>query len=261
MPSIPNQPAPPTQPEQIQPPVIESTAAPIPEKPKTLHKRCKEIARELRKFIHENESQQIEIEGNKYARREAWQFVAMCYGVTPMVTSTQPDIGDDGSELGFIATANAIDARGQVVSGADGSCYYSERFWGGKPSFQLRSMAQTRACSKVLSNLFSLVMVIAGLCPTPAEEMQPEHESHRDFTTPCFECGGKVSDRRRQKMRQKYGQELCVECEKKEIAKQGEKILSPIADPKFVADSVAKVQAQRAQPIVAAMDAGEREYA
>jgi hypothetical protein len=40
-----------------------------------------------------------------------------------------------------------------------------------KPLFQLRSMAQTRACAKVLRNLFAWVIVMAGYKPTVAEEM------------------------------------------------------------------------------------------
>ena len=39
------------------------------------------------------------------------------------------------------------------------------------PLFQLRSMAQTRACSKVIRNVFAWVVVLAGYKPTPAEEM------------------------------------------------------------------------------------------
>ena len=37
--------------------------------------------------------------------------------------------------------------------------------------FQLRSMAQTRACSKCLRNVLAWVVVLAGYRPTPAEEM------------------------------------------------------------------------------------------
>jgi len=39
------------------------------------------------------------------------------------------------------------------------------------PFFQLRSMAQTRACCKTLRNVFSWVVVLAGYKATPAEEM------------------------------------------------------------------------------------------
>lgn len=39
------------------------------------------------------------------------------------------------------------------------------------PMFQLRSMAQTRACAKALRNVLAWVVVLAGYKPTPAEEM------------------------------------------------------------------------------------------
>ena len=39
------------------------------------------------------------------------------------------------------------------------------------PLFQLRSMAQTRACAKALRNVLAWVVVLAGYRPTPAEEL------------------------------------------------------------------------------------------
>lgn len=46
-----------------------------------------------------------------------------------------------------------------------------ETNWRGKPLFQLRSMAQTRACAKALRNVLAFVPVLAGYEATPAEEM------------------------------------------------------------------------------------------
>ena len=40
------------------------------------------------------------------------------------------------------------------------------------PMFQLRSMAQTRACAKALRNVLAWVVVMAGYKPTPAEELE-----------------------------------------------------------------------------------------
>lgn len=40
------------------------------------------------------------------------------------------------------------------------------------PLFQLKSMAQTRACAKALRNVLSWVVVLAGYRPTPAEELE-----------------------------------------------------------------------------------------
>jgi len=39
------------------------------------------------------------------------------------------------------------------------------------PLFQLRSMAQTRACAKAMRNALAWVVVLAGFKPTPAEEL------------------------------------------------------------------------------------------
>lgn len=49
------------------------------------------------------------------------------------------------------------------------------------PQFQLRSMAQTRACAKAFGNVLRWVVVLAGYKTTPAEEMpgySPEEEDY-----------------------------------------------------------------------------------
>src|SRR5262249_27437128 len=54
-----------------------------------------------------------------------------------------------------------------------------EQNWAKKPLFQLRSMAQTRACAKAMRNVLAWVVVLAGYAPTPAEEMTgEEHGSY-----------------------------------------------------------------------------------
>jgi hypothetical protein len=61
------------------------------------------------------------------------------------------------------------------------------------PLFQLRSMAQTRACAKALSNLFKWVVVLAGYKPTPAEEMTGTGDQNSSIG--CRLCGGSDSSR------------------------------------------------------------------
>jgi len=48
------------------------------------------------------------------------------------------------------------------------------------PQFQLRSMAQTRACAKAFGNILRWVVVLAGYKTTPAEEM-PEYSQDGDY--------------------------------------------------------------------------------
>ena len=262
----PAQPEQPKEPAQITPPTLEAKleAPKMPdESPAKFHRRCKEAAREVKKFLRANRSMQLTLDGKKYPRAEVWQFGAACLGITPMVTQTEEVISDKGEELGFVSIAHALNSAGRVISGAEAACMHSEPDWQGKPSFQLRAMAETRSCSRVLRHVLAYVMVMAGLCPTPAEEMDRAPKRKPDFTTSCYECGKPVSDALRKKTRKKYGKELCVNCLKKaEAAATG---MNRVEDPDFVQKSVDELRermhrkANGGQPIVTAMDAGEEE--
>jgi hypothetical protein len=253
----------PVNPSPITPPTLTAPITSGLETPKALLKRSKEVAKAVKRYAKENPGLTIQFERKPYPCREIVQFCAACFGVTAMVTRTEEVISDDGKELGFIAIAHAIDAAGRVVSGAEAACMYSEPDWGTKPSYQLRSMAQTRACSKVGCNLFAYVLRMAGFCPTPAEEMGPSEKRERDITTPCYECGNKVSKVRALAMRRKHGKELCIPCEKKLHEAAGNKILEPLSDPRQVSEHIAQVKKRKAngaaQPIVAIMDAAREE--
>jgi hypothetical protein len=256
MESLPNQPL---QPEPIKPPVLELPApiAPALETPKATLKRAKEVAREVKRFAKENPSLTVHYERKPFPCREIVQFCAACYGVTAMVTHTEEVISDQGEELGFVSVAHALSAAGRVLSGAEAACMHSEGDWQGKPSYQLRSMAQTRSCSKVLCNLFAWVLRMAGFNPTPAEEMGPGESRQRDITTPCDNCGAKVSAKRRLEQRKKHGRSLCLTCEKVHIENKGKALTAPLNDPKQVKDFIDQAKAKKAngaQPIVKSLD-------
>lgn len=261
MPQSVTQPVQPEQPTLILPPTMTAPIAPDLESPKALLKRSKEVARAVKQYANQNPDLKVKFEKKTFPRREIVQFCAACFGVTAMVTMTEEVISDKGEELGYIAIAHALNLTGRVVSGAEAACMYSEQDWQGKPSYQLRSMAQTRACSKVLCNLFAYVLQMAGFCATPAEEMGQGEKPEREITTPCYECGNKVSKKRALAMRRKHGKELCLGCEKKLHAAAGDKILAPLNDPKQVAEYVQSKKANGGQPIVQALDAGKEEIA
>jgi hypothetical protein len=126
---------------------------------------------------------------------EAWQFLARFFGVAVRVVDIQPlRIGDDH---GFQATAAAVRiSDGAELSRAVGMCMTDEPHWAERPKYEWdprerrrmpsgtepvkhserAAMAQTRACSRVLSNLFRSVARMAGFAGTPDEEMAPVHE-------------------------------------------------------------------------------------
>jgi hypothetical protein len=146
----------------------------------------------LNLFTQIGESRHLKIEG--------WQMLAMMYRVTAGIVSTE--YVEFGSHEGFEATAEALLIRGGDlspirISTAQAMCLNDEERWDVRPEYdwipdptqngkkvktktgevpvplqQLRSMAQTRAISKVLSNLLKFVAVMAGYAGTPAEEMQ-----------------------------------------------------------------------------------------
>jgi hypothetical protein len=133
-----------------------------------------------------------QIGDSKHLKIEGWQMLAMMYRVTAGVVETT--YVEVGNFTGYEATAEALLIRGsdlppQRISTAQAMCLNDEERWDVRPEYeyvngkrqqsgevavplqQLRSMAQTRACSKVLSNLLKFVAVMAGYAGTPAEEM------------------------------------------------------------------------------------------
>ena len=140
----------------------------------------------------------------KHLYIEAWQMMAAMYRVTARVRETR--YLEMGEVKGFEAVAEAFHIpTGQVISTAEAMCTSDEEKWGPRPKYeyvdgkrertgwsptplqQLRSMAQTRACSKVLSNLFKWVAVQKGYQGTPAEEMtgsEYEGEGKHQTTAP-----------------------------------------------------------------------------
>lgn len=127
-------------------------------------------ANTLKNIVNESKLS-VEIQGHGYLKFEGWQAVANFFGCTARTENTKPILEGD-KVIGFEARASVHDKQGRVLSVAEGSCSRDERQWGSKPLFQLRSMAQTRACAKALRNVFAWVVVMASFAPTPAEEME-----------------------------------------------------------------------------------------
>lgn len=130
---------------------------------------------------------------SRHITRPGWQMLGSMFRVTAgMVPGTLKFVDYGGAE-GFEVSAEAIYVpTGARISTAVGMCLTDEENWDTRPEykydeaqhkrvktgedlrvplFQLSSMAQTRACSKVLSNLLAYVAIMAGCSGTSAEEM------------------------------------------------------------------------------------------
>jgi len=191
------------------PAVYESGSVPevfVVRDPKMVIKEAENAAKALMEVVRRKPKEdQVIINKKQYLEFPDWQTVANFYGCTVKVRATA--FLDYGGVKGFEAFADVVNRNGIVISSGEGMCLNDEEKWGmrtkyewkdkldseGKkiwnknknryeadkvkvgeeptPLFQLRSMAQTRACAKALRNVFSWVVVLAGYAPVAAEEM------------------------------------------------------------------------------------------
>lgn len=137
-------------------------------RPKAELEAAQEAASAIRDILMKKKNPVI-FKGEQYLEFEDWQTIGRFYGLTVRVVSTNPI--DLGETTGWEAHAEVIRASdGAVISAADSMCMNDESNWKDKPMFQIRSMAQTRACAKGFRNVLAWVAVMAGFQATPAEE-------------------------------------------------------------------------------------------
>lgn len=132
--------------------------------------KAKKAADRLIDIVKQN-NWSIKVGGkSEHLMYEAWQTVGKYYNIS--VGTGEVEQVEIFGVQGFKAKAWAIDNRtGVRVGEAEAYCMRDEANWKGKPVFQLASMAQTRAGSKALRQIFGFVVALAGYSPTPVEEM------------------------------------------------------------------------------------------
>jgi hypothetical protein len=109
----------------------------------------------------------------KHLHIEAWTTLAQGYGYSVDIEWTRPVEGG-----GWEARSTVRNAVGDEVTHSEAEAgTKGDRTWINKPSFQQRSMAQTRANSKALASALRWVVVLAGYSPTPADEMIQEKQA------------------------------------------------------------------------------------
>jgi hypothetical protein len=124
--------------------------------------------------VIESKPNKCVIRGKTYLQFEDWQTLGRFYGVT--AKAARPSTSSSARATTRCAALKPPPTRclvstNQVISSAEAMCLDDEEKWQDSPFFQLRSMAQTRACAKALRNVLAWVVVLAGYNPTPAEEM------------------------------------------------------------------------------------------
>jgi hypothetical protein len=145
--------------------------------PTALHRRSIAVANAVREGVL---GQTIEIQGKKYIQSPGWAMMANAFGFVV----SGGEVRKEGE--GFVAKAylKRVD-DGVVVAEAEGYCDRTEPRWKSAPEYAVRSMAQTRAASKVCKMALASCVPLMGvknLSVTPAEEV-PEGGFSSSYVT------------------------------------------------------------------------------
>jgi hypothetical protein len=167
--------------------------------PKQMLRQAQEVAEVLMDVVLKQKLYQ-DIGKSRHIEVPAWQFAAHFYGISAKIVegATVPYVDELTGAAGFKSRAEAmLISTGQVISAGEALCLNNEDNWSMRPkyeyqngnrvqtgqvhvpSFQLMSMAQTRAIGKALSNILRFVVVLAGFADTPAEEMTGDEQDQR----------------------------------------------------------------------------------
>lgn len=189
-------------------------------KPDEMIAQARQVAEALVKVVRER-NLAVKFGAKEHLLVEAWQFIGHFYGVTAKIATVDDWTDETTGEQGFQAWAQAIHvSTGRVISDATAMCLNNEDNWSTRPRyeypngqktkvgevlvprFQLMSMAQTRAVSKVLRNVFAFVVVLAGFDPTPAEEMTGTERSTQVNNKPAEKQEGpkRISEPQRKRV-------------------------------------------------------------
>lgn len=157
--------------------MVQDVTMPVSVDPKKEVAFAAECADALMEVINRKPKPVI-INGERYLEFEDWQTIARFYQCTVSVDWAKPlTVKFDDSEgkqkeefIGYESRASVIDRQGIIRSSAEATCTITEARWKGRERYQIKSMAQTRACAKALRNVFAWVVVMKGFKPTPIEE-------------------------------------------------------------------------------------------
>lgn len=152
------------------------SALAIQRSPEIVIEEATRAAKALASVI-ESKPRKVVLNGKTYLQFEDWQTLGRFYGMTTIARTTRyVEYGEGATPAkGFEASAEVLLVNtNQVISSAQAMCLDDEANWRGKPLYQLKSMAQTRACAKALRNVLAWVVVLAGYAATPAEEMDSD---------------------------------------------------------------------------------------
>lgn len=129
------------------------------------------VAKALKRYIDASHIRPLKINNQEHLYNQHWQFIGMQY---KCATNTKFEWVEGGAK----AAAEVIYIpTGQKIGGAEAYCLRAEKNWAPRDNYAIASMAQTRAASKALKNIFGWVVAMGGFAATPAEEIQENEKT------------------------------------------------------------------------------------
>ena len=124
-------------------------------------------AKVLMQIVDANPGLAPMINKKRFPTVEIWETLGKFNHLTARTEWTRQR--SDGT---FEARVELVDTHtGFVIGAAEAECSRSEEKWAKSLGYSLKSMAQTRAVSKAFRMNLSWIVVLAGMQPTPAEEV------------------------------------------------------------------------------------------
>lgn len=113
------------------------------------------------------------INNKKYPKVEWWTTVAATLGLFPIVKYSRKLDRDD--EIAYESRVE-VQFGDKVVGAGEAMCSNKENRWRNADEYAIRSMSITRATGKCYRIPLSFLAVMAGLNPTPAEEIPLDND-------------------------------------------------------------------------------------
>ena len=130
---------------------------------------------DFRKFVNATNTAVAKKEGGVYLKAEAWLYLAKLKGLTPSLDVT-PHRDSTGKLKWVDAVCHLLDIDGIEISKSVMMASMDEDYWKGLPDYAVYGMAETRAITRAVRNVYGYVAKGAGYESTPAIEMGLEQD-------------------------------------------------------------------------------------
>ena len=130
---------------------------------------------DFKKFVNATGSAIKKQDGGVYLKAEAWLYLAKLKGLTPSLDIT-PHRNVNGKLVWVDAVCHLLDADGFEISKSTMMASREEAFLKDLDEYAVYGMAETRAITRAVRNVYGYVAKGAGFESTPAIEMGLEQD-------------------------------------------------------------------------------------